>query len=92
MDFLALLMTYTSFLADLTTILQSGLLPTIGTRLLHLLSMVDNRLTLFEILWSVDNRRVQSLLAKTIRLYFKAVLALKNTIGRSKVDSTHSLR
>lgn len=92
MDFLALLMTYTSFLADLTTILQSGLLPTIGTRLLHLLSMVDNRLTLFEILWSVDNRRVQSLLAKTIRLYFRAVLALKNTIGRSKVDSTHSLR
>lgn len=92
MDFLALLMTYVSFLADLTTILQSGLLTTIGTRLLHLLSMVDNRLTLTEIRWSVDNRRVQSLLAKTIRLYFRTVLALKSTIGRSKVDSTHSLR
>ena len=92
MDFLALLMTYVSFLADLTTILQSGLLATIGTRLLHLLSMVDNRLTLIEIRWSVDNRRVQSLLAKAIRLHFRTVLALKNTIGRSKVASTQSLR
>lgn len=92
MVFLALLMTYVSFLADLTTILQSGLLTSIGTRLLYLLSMVDNRLTLFEILWSVDNRRVQSLLAKAIRLYFRTVLALKNTIGRLKVASTQSLR
>ena len=92
MVFLALLMTYVSFLADLTTILQSGLLTSIGTRLLYLLSMVDNRLTLFEILWSVDNRRVQSLLAKAIRLYFRTVLALKNTIGRLKVASTQSLQ
>lgn len=92
MVFLALLMTYVSFLADLTTILQSGLLTSIGTRLLYLLSMVDNRLTLFEILWSVDNRRVQSLLAKAIRLYFRTVLALKNTIGRSKATSTQSLQ
>lgn len=92
MVFLALLMTYVSFLADLTTILQSGLLTTIGARLLHLLSMVDNRLTLLEILWSVDNRRAQSLLAKAIRLYFRTVLALKNTIGRSKATSTQSLQ
>ena len=92
MVYMALLMTYVSFLADLTTILQSGLLTSIGTRLLYLLSMVDNRLTLFEILWSVDNRRVQSLLAKAIRLYFRTVLALKNTIGRSKATSTQSLQ
>ena len=92
MDFLALLMTYTSFLADLTTILQSGLLTTIGNRLLLLLSAVDSRLTLVEIRCSVDNRRVQLFLAKAIRLYFKTVITLKNTIGRSKATSTQSLR